>query len=174
MNPGLPPCRRLLYQLSHKGITLNGGCTPCGQSAGSSQCPPPCAASAGPHASIQVLHDAQHLHTEVSHLCWAQRAAPLRGWACTEDAQLRATSATVKSTVLVLLGLRHCFWEQGPQGQWSRGAQSPGRDCGLGRGGVPAESSLTLLQAVPGWKLPVGSTPRFHDTQAGPLDMRIH
>ena len=40
----------------------------------------------------------------------------LRGWACTEDAQLRATLSTVKSTVLVLLGLRPCFWEQGLQG----------------------------------------------------------
>ena len=92
------------------------------QSAGSSRCPPPCVPSAGPHASIQVLHDAQHLHTEVSHLCWAQRAAPVRGWACTEDAQLRATLATVKSTVLVLLGLRHCFWEMGSPGSlvmWS-------------------------------------------------------
>ena len=80
---------------------------------------------------------------------------PLRGWACTEDAQLRATLATVKSAVLVLLGLRPCFWEQGLQGHWSCGAQSPGPDCGL-EGGVPAESSLTLLSGSPWVEAPCG------------------
>ena len=83
---------------------------------------------------------------------------PLRGWACTEDAQLRATLATVKSAVLVLLGLRPCFWEQGLQGHWSCGAQSPGPDCGLGGGVFLQSPASPSSQAVPGWKLPVGST----------------
>ena len=78
---------------------------------------------------------------------------PLRGWACTEDAQLRAASATVKSTVLVLLGLRHCFWEQGPQGHWSCGAQSPGRDCGLGGIFLQSPASRSFRQSLGGSSL---------------------
>ena len=78
---------------------------------------------------------------------------PLRGWACTEDAQLRATSATVKSTVLVLLGLRHCFWERGPQGHWSCGAQSPGRDCGLGVVFLQSSASRSFRQSLGGSSL---------------------
>ena len=77
----------------------------------------------------------------------------LRGWACTEDAQLRATSATVKSTVLVLLGLRHCFWERGPQGHWSCGAQSPGRDCGLGVVFLQSSASRSFRQSLGGSSL---------------------
>ena len=53
------------------------------------------------------------IHRGWSSVLGTEGGPPLRGWACTEDAQLRATSATVKSTVLVLLGLRHCFWERG-------------------------------------------------------------
>ena len=78
---------------------------------------------------------------------------PLRGWACTEDAQLRATSATVKSTVLVLLGLRHCFWKQGTQGHWSCGAQSPSQDCGLQGVFLQSPASRSFRQSLGGSSL---------------------
>ena len=92
-------------------------------------------------------------HRGRSSVLGTEGSPPLRGWASTEDAQLRATSATVKSTMLVLLGLRHCFWEQGPQGHWSCGAQSPGRDCGLGGVFLQSPASRSFRQSLGGSSL---------------------
>ena len=106
---------------------------------------------------------------------WAGHSGwpPVQGLGMYSGCPMSATSSTVKSTVLVLPGLRPCFWEHGLQGHWSDRAQSPGPDCGLGGMFLQSPASPSS-QAVPGWKHPVGSPAQAPNTQAGPLAMRTH
>ena len=89
--------------------------------------------------------------TQKSVTCAGHRGRlPAQGLGMYSGCPMRATSSTVKSTVLVLPGLRPCFWEQGLQGHWSHGAKSPGPDCGLGGCSCRVQPHPPLRQSLGG------------------------
>ena len=148
-------------------------CTPCGQSAGSPWCPPLCAPSAGPHAGIQLLRDAQHLHTEVGHLCWAQRTAPRSGAGHVLRMPNEGHIVHCEIDSVGAAGVEALLLGTGSPGSLVTWSTEPGSRL-WSWGVFPQSPASPSSQAVPGWKHPVGSAAQAPNTQAGPLAMRTH
>ena len=145
------------YALPQPPPPRGPSCTPCGQSAGSPRCPPLCAPSAGPLASIRLLRDAQHLHTEVGHLFWAQRTAPHSGAGHALRMPNEGHIVHCEINSVGAAGVEALLLGTGSPGSLVTWSTEPGSRL-WSWGGVHAESSLTLLSGSPWVEAPCGFT----------------